>query len=58
MIQDIRALVVGSHQPHGTITSVYGTSFARLLPVAIAFLVLAVGFAYFRRRAPRFAEEV
>ena len=58
VIQDVRALVVGSNQPHGTITSVYGTSLARLLPVAIAFLVLAGGYAYFRRRAPRFAEEV
>jgi ABC-2 type transport system permease protein len=58
VIQDLRAVVVGSNQPHGTITSIYGTSLARLIPVAIAFLVLVAGFAYFRRRAPRFAEEV
>jgi ABC-2 type transport system permease protein len=58
VIQDLRAVVVGSNQPHGTITAVYGTSLARLLPVAIAFLILAAGFAYFRRCAPRFAEEV
>jgi ABC-2 type transport system permease protein len=58
VIQDFRAVVVGSNQPHGTITAVYGSSFARLLPVAIAFLILAVGFAFFRRRAPHFAEEV
>jgi ABC-2 type transport system permease protein len=58
VIQDFRAVVVGSNQPYGTITSVYGTSLARLVPVAIAFLLLAAGFAYFRRRAPHFAEEV
>jgi ABC-2 type transport system permease protein len=58
VIQDFRAAVVGSNQPHGTITSVYGTSLARLIPVTLAFVVLAAGFAYFRRRAPRFAEEV
>jgi ABC-2 type transport system permease protein len=58
VIQDLRAVVVGSNQPHGTITAVYGTPLARLLPVTIAFLVLAGGFAYFRRRAPNFAEEV
>ena len=58
VMQDVRALVVGASQSHGTITSVYGTEFARALPVAIAFLVFAVGLIYFRRRAPRFAELV
>jgi ABC-2 type transport system permease protein len=58
VIQDLRAVVVGANQPHGTITSIYGTSLARALPIAIAFIVLGVGLAYFRRRAPRFAEEV
>jgi ABC-2 type transport system permease protein len=58
VIQDLRAVIVGSNQSHGTITSVYGTSLARALPIAIAFIVLGVGLAYFRQRAPRFAEEV
>jgi len=58
VIQDLRAVVVGSNQPHGTITSIYGTPLARALPVGIAFIVLGVGLTYFRRRAPHFAEEV
>jgi ABC-2 type transport system permease protein len=58
VMQDTRALIVGSSQPHGTITSVYGTSLARALPVMITFAVFAAGLRYFRRRAPRFAELV
>jgi ABC-2 type transport system permease protein len=56
--QDMRAVIVGSSQPHGTITSVYGTPLARGLPITIAILVFVGGMAYFRRRAPRFAELV
>ena len=56
--QDVRALVVGSSQPHGTITSVYGTPYARLLPIGIAFFILGLGVAYFRRRSVSFAEQV
>jgi ABC-2 type transport system permease protein len=58
VIQDTRALIVGSNQPYGTITSVYGTEFARALPVIVALVTFAVGLAYFRRRAPSFAEQV
>jgi ABC-2 type transport system permease protein len=58
VMQDVRALVVGTSQTHGTITSVFGTPFARALPITIAFLVFAVGLTYFRRRAPHFAELV
>jgi len=57
VMQDVRYAVVGA-SPHGTIAAVYGTSLARLLPIAIAFGVFAVGLRYFRRRAPRFAELV
>jgi ABC-type polysaccharide/polyol phosphate export permease len=57
-MQDVRALVVGSSQPHGTITSVYGTPLARALPIMIAFVVLAAGLRYFRRRSAHFAELV
>jgi ABC-2 type transport system permease protein len=56
--QDVRALIVGSEQPHGTITSVYGTPYARLLPIAVAFLLFTAGAWYFRRRSPGFAEQV
>jgi ABC-2 type transport system permease protein len=56
--QDVRALIVGSEQPHGTITSVYGTPYARLLPIAIAFAIFAAGAWYFRRRSAGFAEQV
>jgi ABC-2 type transport system permease protein len=58
VMQDVRALIVGSTQPHGTIAAVYGTPLARALPVAVALLVFMAGLAYFRRRTSRFAELV
>ena len=58
VLQDVRGVIVGSEQPHGTITTVYGTEWARLLPIGIAFLIFAVGVTYFRRRSPGFAEQV
>lgn len=56
--QDVRAVIIGSAQPKGTITSVYGTGWARLLPIAIAFLIFAAGITYFRRRSSGFAEQI
>jgi ABC-2 type transport system permease protein len=58
VVQDVRAVIVGSAQPHGTIASVYGTGWARLLPIAIAFAIFGVGLTYFRRRQASFAEQV
>jgi ABC-2 type transport system permease protein len=57
VMQDIRAVVLGTSHDHETVTSVLGPA-GRLLPVAIAFLTLAVGFVIFRRESPRFPERV
>jgi ABC-2 type transport system permease protein len=58
ILQDTRAVIVGSQQPHGTIASVYGTGWARLLPIAITFAIFGLGLTYFRRRSTSFAEQV
>lgn len=58
VMQDIRVLLIGANQPFETISSVYGTSAARLLPIALAFLVFGFGLRFFRRESPRFAERV
>jgi ABC-2 type transport system permease protein len=58
VMQDIRVLLIGVNQPHETITAVYGTPFARLLPIGIAFGTFALGVWYFRREAPTLAEHV
>jgi ABC-2 type transport system permease protein len=58
ILQDTRAVIVGAQQPHGTIASVYGTGWARLLPIAITFAIFGAGLAYFRRRQGSFAEQV
>jgi ABC-2 type transport system permease protein len=57
IVQDVRVAVVGGFEDQ-TITAVYGTELARLLPIAIVFVTLLVGLWLFRRDAPRFAERV
>jgi hypothetical protein len=56
-VQDVRVAVVGGFEDQ-TITAVYGTELARLLPIAIVFVTLLVGLWLFRRDAPKFAERV
>ena len=58
VMQDVRVLLIGANQPHETITSVYGSELARLLPIGIAIGVFMLGLAYFRHEAPTFAERV
>jgi ABC-2 type transport system permease protein len=58
VMQDIRVALIGVNQPRETITAVYGTPYARLIPIAVALGVFAVGVAYFRREAPTLAERV
>jgi ABC-2 type transport system permease protein len=55
VMQDMRALILGQT---GTAATAYGTSFGRLLPIGVTFLVLLGGLALFRRDAPYFAERV
>lgn len=58
VMQDIRVLLIGANQPRETITAVYGTPFARGLPIGIALGVFALGVWYFRKEAPTLAERV
>lgn len=56
IIQDARYAFV-THQTE-TISSVYGTPYARLIPLAICLLVLVISIRFFRKRSKHFAEEV
>lgn len=55
VMQDVRALMLRGEV--ATATDVLGSG-GHLVPVAVAFLVLAFGLWLFRRDAPRFAERV
>jgi ABC-2 type transport system permease protein len=57
VIQDVRALVLSGDQSGMTVTAteVLGP-FGRLLPIAIALLVLAFGIVFFKKHEPWFAE--
>lgn len=56
IIQDIRYLVVTPETI--TITNVYGSKFARLIPIAFVIILAIVASWYFRSRSKYFAEEV
>ena len=57
IMQDVRAAVIyDMHVP--TATSVLGGQSGHLIPIVIAFAVLAGGIVFFRREAPWFAERV
>ena len=60
IIQDVRTIILGPHEvtPIDTAADIYGTSAGRLLPVGVAVLTFVIGYAVFRREAPRFAERV
>ena len=57
VLQDIRALLFYPDTPDNRITaaSAFG-SFGRLVPIGIAVGILVVGYAFFRRQEPWFAE--
>jgi len=59
-MQEIRAVMLLPHETTEilTVTDVYGTSLAHLLPIAFALLLLGFALAYFRRESPSFPERV
>jgi ABC-2 type transport system permease protein len=57
-MQDLRAIIIGINQPYETITSIYGGSAARLIPIGIAIAIFLFGLWFFRRESPRFAERI
>jgi len=56
IIQDARYAVV-THQS-GTIATVWGTGYARLIPLAITAFIAVTASLYFRKRSKYFAEEI
>jgi ABC-2 type transport system permease protein len=60
VLQDIRAIVLYPDLAANrtTITQVFDASYARLLPIAIAFGIFAIGVYIFRRNEHSFAEHV
>jgi ABC-2 type transport system permease protein len=58
VMQDVRAVMIGTQHPADTIAGVYGTSLALLLPIGITVALLVGGLLLFRRESPRFAERV
>jgi ABC-2 type transport system permease protein len=60
VLQDLRSvLLYPDLRPNRlTVADAFGTSSARLIPIAVALLTLLVGLAYFRREEPWFAERI
>lgn len=60
VLQDVRAVVLYSDLSTNRITATeaFGTSAGRLLPIAIALLVLGAGLLLMRREGPWFAERI
>jgi ABC-2 type transport system permease protein len=60
VLQDIRAIVLypdlGPNRI--TVSTAFGTPFARLIPITITFAIFLVGLLFFRREEPWFAERV
>jgi ABC-2 type transport system permease protein len=56
IIQDARHLVIT--QDAMTISGLYNSSFARLIPLAIVLMFATVGALYFKKKSPSFAEEI
>ena len=57
VMQDVRAVIIGGPQAV-TVSSVYGTAWAYLVPVGFSLLTLAFGLWRFDRESPWFAERV
>lgn len=56
IIQDMRYVVIT--QESQTISSLYGTPWMRLLPIAVVVFLAVTSAVYFRKRSNHFAEEV
>lgn len=56
LMQDIRYMLVSPKT--ATISSIFHSEAARLIPVGIVLLVAVVSIRYFKRRSPHFAEDV
>ncbi len=56
IIQDARVLLVDPNTP--TITDIYGTEYARLVPVTVVLLLVVFASYYFRKNSRYFAERV
>ena len=56
IIQDVRAAVI--YPDTVTITSLFGTPFAHIIPILIVALLAVVSIFYFKKRSPGFAEEI
>jgi ABC-2 type transport system permease protein len=58
IVQDVRYVMIGPDAPQRIAADVLGGPAGHLLPITIAFGVLAIGLRVFRRNAPKFAEWV
>lgn len=56
MVQDARHIIVTTQSP--TITTVYGSAYARLIPIGIVAVVAVLALMYFKKRSKYFAEEI
>lgn len=56
IIQDARSLLITPQTQ--TISTLYGTGYARLMPLTLAGIVAIYSWLYFKKRAPYFAEEL
>lgn len=56
IIQDARAVIVTDQSV--TVASIFGSGYARLIPIGIVLLLALTAVVYFRRQSPRFAEEI
>jgi ABC-2 type transport system permease protein len=57
VIQDARQVIL-PNTPAATPTTVYGTAWGQLVPLAVGALIALVGYLYFRREAPYVAERL
>lgn len=55
-MQDLRYLVISNKTT--TIGTVYGTEWARLIPISITILCMIIAVVYFKKRSRFFAEEI
>lgn len=58
VVQDLRYVLLGPEVPQVIAADVLGGPVGHVIPIATAVAVLGVGFAIFRRDAPKFAEWV
>lgn len=56
IVQDARHIIVTTQSP--TITTIYGSPYARLIPFSIVFVVAILASKYFKKRSKYFAEEI